>query len=357
MKNAIISLCAILVSLSVTAQTRISAGRATLDRTVHDFGDICLSDGPVSCTFHLTNTGSTPLTILSVVSSCGCTNVQWTRGAIAPGAVGIIEATYRNDEGAVPFDKALTAYLSDITQPVILRLRGAVHEKVLPLGELYPVRMGDFAMKEGDIPRLSLSQGQQKSAEILVANVGDRPLEVSFRNVSDGLKIKVSPNPIPSESTAKLSYTIKSDRGRWGLNRYEATPVIGGRSYAPLRFTAATKEDFSGLSKEQRAAGANPKFAESVISFNPVKAGARVNASFKVSNIGGSVLHVYKVDADSEALEKGVFPDIEAGGNGTFNCSLDTASLPEGEVRVMITLTTNSPLRPIVNLFITGFVK
>ena len=50
-------------------------------------------------------------------------------------------------------------------------------------------------------------------------------------------------------------------------------------------------------------------------------------------------------------------PDLEPGESGSFKVRLNTSDLPEGEAVVYLTLITNSPLRPIVNLFIVGEVK
>lgn len=99
------------------------------DKTVHNFGEIGVKDGPVSCEFTLTNTGEEPLTIFAVVSGCGCTNVSWTREEIAPGGKGTIKATYSNDEGPYAFDKALTVYTSAQKKPVILHLKGVTVKK------------------------------------------------------------------------------------------------------------------------------------------------------------------------------------------------------------------------------------
>ena len=60
-------------------------GVVRLDKIVHDFGDILVTDGPVSATFTATNIGDKPLVIYSVVSSCGCTDVEWTRQPLKPG--------------------------------------------------------------------------------------------------------------------------------------------------------------------------------------------------------------------------------------------------------------------------------
>ena len=99
-----------------------------LDHTVHDFGTIKVKDGPQKCQFRVKNISDKDITILEVVASCGCTDVQWTRKPIAPGASGTITATYKNTDGPYPFDKMLTCYIAGIERPVILRLRGLVRK-------------------------------------------------------------------------------------------------------------------------------------------------------------------------------------------------------------------------------------
>lgn len=111
--------------LILTLQT-LFGGRAEFDKTVHDFGKFTVNDGPQKCIFNVTNKGSEPLTILSAISSCGCTNVAWTRESLKPGETGTIEASYKNEDGPYPFDKTLIVYLSDVKKPVILHLKGVV---------------------------------------------------------------------------------------------------------------------------------------------------------------------------------------------------------------------------------------
>ena len=128
MKRTILILAAIFFALSAAAQTELP-GLMKMDRSVHDFGEIAIQDGPVSCSFTLTNTSEAPFEILSVVSSCGCTGVKWTRKTLSPGESGRIDATYSNDEGPGTFDKRLTVYLSAIKRPVILHIKGTAVDR------------------------------------------------------------------------------------------------------------------------------------------------------------------------------------------------------------------------------------
>lgn len=369
------------------AQQKIG-GIVQFDRTVHDFGDIMTSDGPVSCTFTLTNISAKPVTIFSVISSCGCTDVEWTRDEIKPGKTGTVSATYKNEDGETMFDKSITCYISDLKQPVILKLRGATHHVQVPLKDLYAIHFGNFALKETEIQGGNLQQGAQKSGQFLAANIGKSPLKVEFRNVSEGLAISISPNPVPAGTTATVSYTISADRSRWGKNFYYATPVIDGKEQkavvaataktekragaealqtdanerlgagrSEIGIWAFTKENFDSWTKEQKNAGANPYFEHTNYSIDKVKAGKKLTVSFKCKNLGKQDLKIYSINSDCRKVSAAIPADIKPGKEGVVTAELDTAGLPQGEVLVLLTLTTNSPLRPLVNLFITGVIE
>ena len=124
MKRLAIFLACLFAVLPAAAQ-KDYGGLVSFDRTVHDFGRIDTRAGAVSCSFEVTNTGTDTLNIFAVVTTCGCTTVEWTRSDIAPGGKGSINVTYKNDEGPYPFDKTLTVYLSCMDKPVILHIKGS----------------------------------------------------------------------------------------------------------------------------------------------------------------------------------------------------------------------------------------
>lgn len=330
------------------------------DKTVHDFGDVSVTDGPLTCTFTLTNDGSEPIAIFEVVSSCGCTDVKWTRESIQPGKTGSISATYKNEDGPMPFDKTLTVYISGIKRPVILRLRGVVHEKKKSLSQLYGAqKLGDFGLKTRSFKAGTLKQGLSVSETAIVANLGKKPLDVSFADASAQLSMSVKPNPIPSGGTATLSYTVQADPSLYGRNEYRATPVLNGqKASAPLTVLVWTQENFAALTSEERSTAAVPYFDNSTVSFGPVKAGEKLDVEFRCTNKGKRALHFFKADLEGSALSLAApLTDIDANEKGSVRFTLDTSLLEKGENVIMISLTTNSPLRPLVNLFVAGEVR
>lgn len=334
-----------------------------IDKTIHNFGDIMLGSGPVSCSFTIKNNGDKPAVIYNVTTTCGCTDVDWTREPVRPGGTGKISVTYSNDEGPYPFDKNITVYLSDVKKPVILKLRGVSIEKAKPLEESYPLHFGPLAMKQAVSRCGNLEQGNSKSEVVLVANLSDKPINVSFKDMSENLSINIRSNPIPARSTAEMVFTVNTDKDVWGRNEYTAVPVIDGKAYTgsdgsrEIGVWAFTKDNFNHLSDEQKAKGPMPRFESSTFNFGTIPAGTEVHATFRFKNEGKECFIVRKVDVDACCYSHSDIPAAKPGEEVSFRVHLDTKEMPKGENMKIVTLTTNSPLRPIVNLFISGVIK
>jgi hypothetical protein len=299
------------------------------------------------------------MVIYQVVTSCGCTDASWTKEPVMPKKKGKISVTYTNDEGPYPFDKTITVYVSSVNKPVLLKIRGVSVDETKTLEESYPEAAGPFALKAFDFNCGTLEQGKSKTDAALVANLSYKPLEVSFKDVSENLEISVTPNPIPARRTAEISFTVNADRKLWGSNKYYATPVSNGKVYGDkkLCLTAFTRENFDHLNNTERSAGPRPKFDESTFQAGIVKQGDIVNAKFTFKNEGSKPFGVYKVNIDAPKWAHGRIPATQPGEKTTFTVDIDTSTMPKGEMMVIVTLVTNSPLRPIVNLFITGWIE
>lgn len=347
--------------LQADAQEKISEN-LEIDHTIHDFGEIMLEDGPVSCSFNVKNIGDKPAVIYNVVSSCGCTDVKWTREPLRPGQIGKIDVTYSNDEGAYPFDKNLTVYFSDVKRPVILKVRGISMEKKKPLEEIYTIRYGNLALKESSLKCGNMEQGGSRTELTHVANLSDKAIKVDFTDVSEHLEISVSPNPIPAGSTAQMTYKLTASRDLWGKQWYDATPVVNGKPCLneegkPISIWGFTKENFDNLTQEEKQRGPRPTFENSTYSFGKIRQGETVHANFTFRNDGKDCFCIYKVDINAPKWSHSTIKSAAQGEEVTFRVHLDTEGLPKGETLAIVTLTTNSPLRPIVNLFIAGWIE
>ena len=158
--------------------------------------------------------------------------------------------------------------------------------------------------------------------------------------------------------TAALRFTIKSDPKIWGQHVYYATPVLNGKKAdKPLSFNALTRGNFADWTPEQRKNAAQCIFDESTVSFGTVKAGQKISAEFTYTNKGKSNLAFYSMDADSEGFNATLPGETAPQKKGAIPVKLDTSKLPKGETVVMLTLTTNCPARPLINLFLVGLIQ
>ncbi|MCC8094410.1 MAG: DUF1573 domain-containing protein [Tannerellaceae bacterium] len=98
----------------------------SVKESTHDFGEIIESNGPVSHTFVVENTGDMPLVITRVVTSCGCTTPEWTKEPIAPGKSGNIAVTFDPKGRPGPFSKTISVYSNGKSGSYILTIRGDV---------------------------------------------------------------------------------------------------------------------------------------------------------------------------------------------------------------------------------------
>lgn len=339
----------------------VFGGSVEVDKVICDFGDVLTDSGPLKARFTLKNVGKSPFVIYQVVSSCGCTEARWTKEPVQPGKSGEVIGIYSNDEGPYPFDKTLSVYTSVQKMPIVLRIRGVARKKQVPLREGYPVQFGPLGFRQRTVKGGNLSQDEQKSGSFLVANTSGKPIRVGFDNVSPGLKVSLQNPVIPANSTTTLNYTITASRERWGKNWYNFTPVVDGKKFSGDRISiyAYTKENFASLNETQRKNGPLPVFeGGATYEFGQKKPGAKFDATFTFKNTGKSDFKVYKVDCENNAAKVGktVVPVVKSGATGSFKVHVDTAGLNKGETCIIIMLTTNSPSRPIINLFITGYI-
>lgn len=378
----------------------------TIDKDVHNFGEVITGSGPLSCKFTITNSSDKPIVIFSVASSCGCTDVKWTHEPIRPGESGTISATYSNDEGPVAFDKNLTVYFSNVKKPYTLKLRGICKAPKLSKEEIYKRRVGNIGLVELEANTGQIKRGLVKSASIQAANMSDSPVKVEFTELTEGLSVSMrekgtdkvfSDGMIPAGEEFEIVFSVKANGTRWGKSKYTAMLSVAndsGNSTAPstskygtgansakqireksdtgrggvenssrnttkheIKVFASIVDNFDSLTTEQKHKGPNPSFKTSSYSFGIIDSGTTIHAEFEMENIGNGTLRIYKCDTDARRYSHSDIYPLRPGEKGKFRVHIDTSLMPKGETDVIVTLTTNSPLRPVVNLFISGYLR
>ena len=125
MKRVLFLLIVLFTTGMVSAQQR-EASITVVGDAIYDFGDIKEADGAASHTFTLLNNGELPLVISRVVTSCGCTQPEWTKEPIAPGKTGEVRVAYDTAGRPGPFTRTISVYSNGKTGNYVLTIKGDV---------------------------------------------------------------------------------------------------------------------------------------------------------------------------------------------------------------------------------------
>lgn len=122
MKNFIAILFVGMLSISAFAQEKVAKIEFKTD--VIDYGTIEKGADGLRV-FEFTNTGTAPLIISKVSSTCGCTVPKKPQGPILPGEKGEIEVKY-DTQRVNPIRKTITVLSNADTPTVALKIKGEV---------------------------------------------------------------------------------------------------------------------------------------------------------------------------------------------------------------------------------------
>ena len=131
-----------LILLTLCALTASAQEHLSFRPDTWDFGTIRETDGRVSHTFTGVNRGDSPLVILDVVTTCGCTVPDFSKKPILPGEKTQITVTYDPANRPGSFTKELWVYSSEKRKIATLTVQGSVIPRQKTVEELYPVDAG-----------------------------------------------------------------------------------------------------------------------------------------------------------------------------------------------------------------------
>ena len=106
----------------VDATPKGTVTQMSVDRTVLDFGTFPKEEKQQR-SFVLTNTGDNLLVVHDVVTSCGCTKVEYDKRPVRPGGTLELKVTYEAEKPG-HFSKSLRVYSNTEDSPLRLSVRG-----------------------------------------------------------------------------------------------------------------------------------------------------------------------------------------------------------------------------------------
>ena len=124
MKKILFIVIAMVVAVVAAAKDKPEISFA---ETKHDFGSIHANGGRVTAVYEFTNTGKSPLVIISVSNGgCGCTVPTYPKEPIAPGKSGKISITFDPRGRAGEFERVVKVKTNAKRQRLKLSFSGTI---------------------------------------------------------------------------------------------------------------------------------------------------------------------------------------------------------------------------------------
>lgn len=358
MKKLLSIAASLFLAVAAMGQTPV----ITFDKTTHDFGKINEADGRVTTVFNFKNEGMTPLVLSNVRASCGCTTPKWTREPIEPGQIGEITVTYNPNGRPGRFQKTVTV-TSNASEPTTkLYIKGEVIPKPTKPVDEYPVKMGELSLKSKNLNFGSLVQGSNRMLEIEYANQTEQAIEVALYVVgADYIKTTVTLPTVEPKQTGKLQFALQSaESGLYGPVSAKAYVLVNGKrdlsSTYEISLAANIKEDFSQLTVEQRQQAPIAEVARD-INLGTVAKGKKMSAKIALANAGINPLMVRRVVMNDENVHFVTPKAIKAGRKADIKVEIDATTAAAAQYTRIMTLITNDPNTPVINIKLNWVVE
>ena len=336
----IISILSFFIAFHLSAQPKIS-----FDKTQHDFGKVKEADGTVSYNFTFKNTGTSPLIIQDVKTTCGCTTPEWTRQPISPGNTGSIKVTYDVKGRPGVIDRSITVHNNSVSSPVTLNIVGEVISVEKRQTETFRFPVGTIRLDNMHVAFNRIYTYDKPSHMVTAYNPNQDAVKITFTNLPAHIKTEVNPAIIRKGEKAviKITYDAAKKKG-WGYETDHISLILNDnmtKEYK-LTVTATIEEDFSRWTNTQLQNAPVASIDQQIINAGKIKRGEKKTYHLKLTNNGKSKLLIRKVESASPMLTADITNEINAGESANLTVTYDSSN-QNGEQSKAVTITTNDP--------------
>lgn len=361
MKRILISgfACAMLLIGIVDAQSQVA--RIYFKDSNHDYGVIKEDDGVAYYEFQFSNTGSTPLIIQRVETSCGCTTPDWPKEPIAPGKNGRIKVGYNPSGRPGAFSKTITVYSNAETPTVILQIKGEVIPHVKTPDEIFNISIGGkLYFEKTHIPFSRLFPGKIYTDTLKFMNKSSEVVKVAANAGGlNFLTVRVEPQSIKPKQVGNIIVTYDPQkRNDWGfvMDRFMLSINDSLITNTPISVTGSIEEDYSALSASELEKAPRVEFNTTSYDFGEKAEGEPVEYNFTIKNTGKSDLLIRKVKASCGCTTVQPSKNILKPGESTEIKALFRTNGYSGRQSKSITVITNDPKSSTTVLRLSGNV-
>lgn len=336
-------LLAVLLSLALPAQL-------TWNATSHDFGTIYEENGVATHTFEATNTSKSAVSILRIVSSCGCTTANFNDSTVAPGEVMSLTAMFTPSNRPGRFSKQVTVCTTDGNYR--LTVKGKVVPTEGTLNLFFPEKSGSLRVNNRQLMAGKVTRNSSATVYVAGFNAGDSVMHPQIAGNPSFVTAECRPTAVePNERFSVFLRFTAVDSLDYGITEIPMTLEDGNGNSLPVTLTAT-------VAAPERSNEDAPSVAVSTdrINFGNLTKTKRPKDTFTLKNNGKTTLLIKKASVLSEALTVERCPrKIEPGESATLKVSCNPEFVNENVLNTEIILFTNDPAAPTVKVRVVGY--
>ena len=351
MKRSLLSIFFLLiVTLAAVAQPRISSNKET-----HNFGQIEWKR-PVTVEYTITNTGNQPLVLTNVTTSCACAVADWTKEPIAPGAKGIVKASF-DAKALGRFEKSVGIYSNATPNLVYLKFTGEVVQEIKDFTKTHPYLIGQIRIDKNSLDFPDVQAGEKPVMHIGVVNLSDRPYEPVLMHLPPYLQTEVKPNVLQKGEKGVITVTLDSERlTDFGLTQASvylarfSGDKVGDENEIPV--SAILLPDFSGMTEAEKANAPVVNLSTKDIDMSAVLAKkSKARQDIIITNTGRSPLRISKLQvfhpAVGVSLKKSV---LQPGESTRLRVTVVKKNIGKKRRHLRLLMITNDPMQSKVEI-------
>lgn len=351
MKRSLLSIFTLLtVTLAAVAQPRISSNKET-----HSFGQIEWKQ-PVTVEYTITNTGDKPLVLTNITTSCACAVAEWTKEPIAPGAKGIIKATF-DAKALGRFEKSIGIYSNAQPHLVYLKFAGEVVKEIKDHTQTHPHAIGNIRINIDELAFPNTYRGEKPTLTFSVVNSSDRPYEPVLMHLPPYLKMEKEPDVLLKGKKGTIKLTLDANllkdfgltQASVYLSRFAGDKVSEENE---LPFSAILLPNFTGMTPQDSLDAPAIRLSETNIDLSiPLLKKKQASHEILIANPGRKPLVISKLQVFNSSvgvsLKKTVIPPD---GTTKLKVTIRKGNVGNKKHHLRILMITNDPVRPKVEI-------
>lgn len=328
------------------------------DEQAFTFGVISEDGGIVSHSFHFRNTSESPVVIVRVSSSCGCTTASFSRKPIQPGGSGEISVRFNpvNYPGMV--SRTVLVYTSDGGEAIPLSVVANVIPHKKTISESHPLLMGDSVRMDLNYHSFGyVEHGKRYQSAFELSNTSSRPAQISVASIRKSGVLEIRHDgviPPHSASSINFGYSLSPKSFLYGtIEDVLAVKVNGKEAIYPITISAIAIDNLDAIVD---TAEPHISVSQRFIPFGTVRQSQRGRQQLlTVSNTGEGPLHIRAVESERGLLDTSLIgrPTLGKGCSTVYHLMFHADSIRYGTNNDKLRIITDDPRNPMTVVRVT----